>query len=105
MIGQPVDRHQFVPHDYIETALVEAQIASIPANKLPDGELAVIVHYEGGPFRVTLHGISPTATFGWPAEDGEAEDLNRHEAARWQARLAAGATAGKIRVGIYVRRR
>lgn len=105
MIGAPLDRHQFVPIDYLETMLAGAQVTAIPAAKLPDGDLAVIVHYQGGPFRFTLHGFAPTGTFGWPADDGDADDLNRYEAAQWRACLAAGATSGTVRVGIYQRRR
>lgn len=107
MIASPTDRHQLDPLDYIETALVGAALASIPAVKLPAdlADVAVVIHYAGGPFRFTVHGTVPGPAFGWPAEDGDAEDLSGYEAKKWQACLALGATAGTVRVGIYLRRR
>lgn len=106
MIGAPLDRHQLDPFDYSETVLVAGQIVTIPSAILP-GDLSravVVVQYAGGPFRFTLHGISPSPTFGGPAEDGDAEDLNGYEARKWRACLAQGATSGTTRAWIYLRR-
>ena len=106
MIASPERRHEFDPVDYVETALTGNEVASIPVDTLTrSGEVHVIVHYAGGPFRVTLHGTAPSPTFGGPAEDGDADDLNVYEAKKWRVCLAQGATIGTIRAWIYERRR
>lgn len=109
MIGQPERRHELEPVGYLEMTLADATVAAIPAEQIPavgdTGEAVVVVHYTGGPFRFRVDGEAPSPTNGWPAADGDAQDLNGYEAAKWRVCLAAEGRAGVVRAGIYVRRR
>ena len=80
--------------------------ASATVNDPPaDGEVLVVVHYTGGPFRFLTDGGVPTATHGWPAEDGDIDVLSRYEAKLFQVCLATGAATGTVRSGAARRRR
>ena len=84
MIAAPHARHELDPVDYLETVLAGSAQVSIPADKFPPArelpDLVVVVHYWGGPFRFRVDGPAPSATNGWPATDGDAQDLNGYEA-------------------------
>ncbi|TAL11913.1 MAG: hypothetical protein EPO00_02730 [Chloroflexota bacterium] len=94
-----------VPSIAVVTELLVIGAEPVGFAQLPTspGHVKTVVHFESGPARFTLDGVTaPTPSLGTPAFDGDERIFDRYEASRFQA-VRQGAVNSVATATHYVR--
>lgn len=95
LVGRELDP---IPYDY-EELTIDSNVTVLTAAKVRVSD-AVWVRFDDGPMRFRIDGGDPSATVGWPLNDGDQIQLSSHEMRLFKA-IRTGATNGKARAIYY----